>query len=93
MGLEGTNRLWAAKDSSSSNDSPVLRSLHFRSIVTRTVVDETESAFSLEDQLYARAAIGWKLKNEKGDFRLEYRGYNEDTYRLTSSGNSSSPLA
>ena len=61
------------------------------SIITRTIVDETSTAFKLEDQLYARASIGWKLK-KKGDFRVDYRGYREDTYSVQSTGLSSKIL-
>jgi hypothetical protein len=62
------------------------------SVITRPEVDEASSAFTLDDQLYARAAIGWKLKEDKGDFRLMYQGFREDTYRLQSEGKSANVL-
>jgi len=62
------------------------------SVITRPEVDETSTAFTLEDELYARAAIGWKLKNDKGAFRLVYQGYREDTYRVASEGKSANVL-
>jgi hypothetical protein len=61
------------------------------SIITRTIKDETSTAFKLEDQLYARASVGWKLQ-KKGDFRLDYKGYKEDTYAVESQGLSASIL-
>lgn len=58
------------------------------SVITTEAVDVTNTAFSLEDQLYVRASIGWKLK-KKGDFRLDYRGYREDSFKVQSTGLSS----
>jgi len=49
----------------------------------------TLTTISVEDQLYARLALGWKMPNEKGDFRLRVTNYSEDEFSLTSSGRSS----
>jgi hypothetical protein len=49
----------------------------------------TSTNLSIEDQLYARLGLGWKMPNEKGDFRLRVTNYREDEYSLTSSGLSS----
>lgn len=59
------------------------------SIITRQARDEAQSSFKLDNQLQARASIGWKLAEGKGDFRLDYKGYREDHYELNSTGLSS----
>ena len=47
---------------------------------------KTDTILSFDDQLYARASIGWKLPHDKGDFRLTFNGYAEDGYSLRSTG-------
>jgi len=44
------------------------------------------SYLNLEDQAYARAALGWRLPYGKGDFRLRFDGFKEDGFRFTSTG-------
>lgn len=46
----------------------------------------SETTLSLEDQTFARVALGWKLPNEKGDVRFRFDGYKEDGYTLKSTG-------
>jgi opacity protein-like surface antigen len=46
----------------------------------------TDSIFTLEDQAYGRASIGWKMPNDRGNFRLTWTGYKEDGYKLRSRG-------
>ena len=38
------------------------------------------------DQSWTKSAIGWKFANGKGDVRLVYNGYREDSYSFTSQG-------
>jgi hypothetical protein len=45
-----------------------------------------ENNLSIDEQSYARAAIGWKLNRNKGDFRLIFNGWSEDTYALNTQG-------
>ena len=42
--------------------------------------------FELDEEQYSRAAIGWKLPRERGEFRLIFNGYSEDGYKLDSVG-------
>ncbi|HXV75619.1 MAG TPA: hypothetical protein VD788_04810 [Candidatus Polarisedimenticolaceae bacterium] len=41
---------------------------------------------SFDDHQYGRAAIGWRLKGGKGDFRLIFNGWSEDGYRFDAEG-------
>lgn len=41
---------------------------------------------SLEDQVHARAALGWKLPHGQGEFRLRFDGFKEDGYRFSARG-------
>lgn len=50
---------------------------------------ETDATFDLPDQGYGRAEIGWKLPEQKGDFRLTYGGFREDSYVVNARGLSS----
>ena len=42
--------------------------------------------FELDEEQYSRVAIGWKLSRERGEFRLIFNGYSEDSYKLESVG-------
>lgn len=44
------------------------------------------NTFKLEGQIVSLAEIGWKLPYEKGDFRLVFNGYTEDSYSLHAVG-------
>jgi hypothetical protein len=46
----------------------------------------TESWVTLEENDWARAELGWRLANGKGDFRLRWNGYAESKYSATSTG-------
>jgi hypothetical protein len=46
----------------------------------------SENTFTMEDQVYSKAAFGWKLDKAKGDFRLVFTGFKEDGYELTAAG-------
>ncbi len=46
----------------------------------------TTTTLGWEDHDYARAGIGWKLDNGKGDFKLQFTGYSEKGYTLDSTG-------
>ncbi len=44
------------------------------------------TTFSMDENSYAQAAVGWHLGNNRGDFRLVFNGYSEDSFEVTSSG-------
>jgi hypothetical protein len=46
-----------------------------------------DSVLKIDDALYGRAAIGWKLPHGKGDFRLIFQGVKEEEYEFSSVGN------
>jgi hypothetical protein len=46
----------------------------------------TTTTLSWEELSNARAAVGWKLADRKGDFRLVFNGYSEQGYGLESTG-------
>jgi hypothetical protein len=46
----------------------------------------TNTQISLEDQVFSRVALGWKLPYDKGSFRFRFDGYKEDGYALHSTG-------
>lgn len=46
----------------------------------------TKTTTSFSEQNHARAAIGWKRKGGKGDFRLIFNGWGEDGYSVKSQG-------
>lgn len=46
----------------------------------------TASEFEIDDQQHGIAKIGWKLKEDKGDFRLVFNGYKEQSYKFHSVG-------
>jgi len=46
----------------------------------------SENTLKLEDMIYGRAAIGWKLDKGKGDIRLRYTGFREDGYEYSGIG-------
>lgn len=54
--------------------------------ISTSSTDQSVSTFTIDDQVFARAAIGWKLADGKGDFRLEFNGYKEDTYEFNAQG-------
>jgi hypothetical protein len=58
------------------------------STVIRQSIDQTTAEFTLPDQLHSRAAIGWKLARQRGDFRVAFTGYKEDSYEVTAVGES-----
>lgn len=41
---------------------------------------------SLEDQVHARAALGWRLPHGQGEFRVRFDGFKEDGYRFSAQG-------
>jgi len=45
-----------------------------------------ESTLVLDDNTYSRAAVGWRLDDNRGDFRLVFNGYSEKGYTLESTG-------
>ncbi len=45
-----------------------------------------ESEFELDELTNGRAAIGWRLPEGKGDFRLVFNGYKEESYKFHSLG-------
>ena len=51
---------------------------------------KSSNQFMLAEEKSARAAVGWKLPNDRGEFRLIFNGYSEDGYRLESQGFQSS---
>jgi len=46
----------------------------------------TSTTLTLDEHSYSQAAVGWRLGNNKGDFRLVFSGYSEQSYELESSG-------
>lgn len=46
----------------------------------------TFTELTFEGMAYGQAALGWKLANDKGDFRLVFNGFKEDGYRFHSVG-------
>jgi hypothetical protein len=58
-------------------------------LVTSIFADELNAGIgevTLDEQTYGRAAIGWKLPHQKGDFRLVYQGVREEEYEYRSQG-------
>jgi len=55
------------------------------SMITLSTRD-TGTSLALQDQFYGRAAVGWKLQKDKGDFRLLFNGYKEDGYAFAAEG-------
>jgi len=54
---------------------------------TRTLsTHSTTSTFSLEGQSFGRVAIGWKLPQDRGQFRLTWTSYKEKGYTLEAYG-------
>jgi hypothetical protein len=45
-----------------------------------------DSVLNIDDAMYGRAAIGWKLPHAKGDFRLTFQGVKEEEYAFNSQG-------
>jgi hypothetical protein len=54
--------------------------------ITTLTTHRAYSYLNLEDQAYARAALGWRLPHGKGDFRIRFDGFKEDGYTFSSSG-------
>ena len=52
----------------------------------------SDNQFEMEEQQFSRAAIGWKLQRDRGEFRLIFNGYSEDGYKLESVGRLSSVI-
>ena len=46
----------------------------------------TRTSFDIDSANYARVAIGWRLPDGKGDFRLIFNGFAEDGYVFNSNG-------
>jgi len=46
----------------------------------------TTSTFSLPGVDYGKVALGWRLPNHRGDFRLTYNGYKETDFLFESTG-------
>lgn len=56
-----------------------------------TVTTHTSfNTLTLEDEIYSKAAIGWKLPFGKGAFRVEFTGFTEDGYDYRGVGRASS---
>lgn len=47
---------------------------------------ESRNLLTLEDMDYYRAALGWKMPDGKGDFRVTFNGYKENGYRFVGEG-------
>jgi hypothetical protein len=52
----------------------------------------SENRVILDEWFHARAALGWKLPHDKGDFRLIFNAYREDNYEFYALGKSSTAL-
>lgn len=58
----------------------------FNTSVLTEAARYAENEFTLDELMHGRAAIGWRLPEGKGDFRLVFTGYEEKSYEFHSIG-------
>jgi hypothetical protein len=58
----------------------------FTSSIDANNLTSGQGTLTIDQQVYGKAAIGWKLPRRKGDFRLIFQGIREDSYEFNSSG-------
>jgi len=56
------------------------------SSLTTLSTHKSYNSLSLEDQVHARAALGWRLPHGRGDFRIRFDGFKEDGYTFSAHG-------
>lgn len=61
----------------------------FNTSIVTAASHNSENLLEFDSATYARAAIGWKLANNKGDFRLIFNGFSEDGYTYRGVGRQS----
>lgn len=54
--------------------------------IETTPTTTTRGFLTIDEADFGRAAIGWQLPANKGDFRLVFNGYKETSYQMTSTG-------
>jgi hypothetical protein len=58
----------------------------FDTSIFASELDAGVSQFTIDEQVYGKGAIGWKLQHGKGDLRFIFQGIKEDQYDFQSQG-------